>query len=244
MTLLRSLDDTRKRLGFDDKPHLNDAIQSEMEAAVEIISDRIRTHIDRRDVVDTFFVASSMTFPGIPSQRSRGRRRTGLGSGLAPSIARLKLSQGFAASASTFTIWAAETEAKLGAEATRADLQDISGTDYVSVDWDKGTVQINDYSLQNAYIRVTYTAGFLTDTGSPAVFADTPTWLVQAADLETKILVNSNPLFGRDRTNERGGDKEQDRLEKRLDLMIRSHARYFPLTHWKPTYSTSATSAD
>ncbi len=236
MAVFRTIAETRSRLGFDDKPHLNVAIEAEMEIAVETVQDRVRTHVSRVDVIDTFFVSKSMTFPGRPIRRRRAGSSSliGIFSDRSTAATPLKLSRGFVDLGEPFTIFAASTENGLDLASERVDLQSVegTGTDHVQIDAERGVLRVNDYQLRNCYVRVTYKAGFLDDEGDPAVFIGPPDWMIRAADIETRILTNSNPIFGRDNITE----KEQNRLEGRLNSILRGHARYFPLTHWKTVH--------
>ena len=239
MPLLRSVEETRERLGYSADNDRNEAIEAHLETAIETISDQIRTEIDRADIVDTFFVRFSLRSAAGPVNR---RPVTGRGQGITTygaATTTLLLSRGFLDSGTTVTVLAAGTEAGLSDTALRTDLRSAPGTgvDHVSVDLERGSLRINDYDLAGVYVRVTYKAGFLDDDASPAVYQDTPSWLIRANDLETRILVNSDAVFGRDEVNK----DEQDRLELRLSKILLKHSRYVPISE-KPVHSVGTAS--
>ncbi len=241
MPLLRSVEETRNRLGFSADNDRDEAIEAHLETAVETISDQIRTEIDRVDVVDTFFVRLSLR-SGAGSYASRRPsigRGEGIGAGSAAQTT-LLLSRGFLDSGTTVEVVASGTENGLGDSALYTDLRSLPGTsvDAVQVDLERGVLRVSDFALDGVYVRVTYKSGFLDDDASPAVYADVPSWLVTGNDLETRILVNSDAVFGRDQVNK----DEQDRLETRLSRILMKHARYIPLAE-KPIHSSDTASA-
>ncbi len=240
MPLLRSVEETRERLGYSADNDRDEAIEAHLETAVETLSDQIRTEIDRVDTVDTFFVRASLRSPlGGSNRRPAAGRGEGIASGAAAATT-LLLSRGFLDSSTTVTVLAAGSENDLSDSALRTDLRSAPGTgiDHVSIDYDRGVLRVNDYGLDGVYVRVTYKAGFLDDDATPAVFQDLPTWLVRGNDLETRILVNSDSVFGRDEVKK----DEQDRLEQRLSVILMKHARYIPLAE-KPIHSADTASA-
>ncbi len=241
MPLLRSVEEMRERLGFSADNDRDEAIESHLETAVETLSDQIRTEIDRVDVVDTFFVRFSLgsAVGGYSSRRPSIGRGAGIAAGAAAQTI-LLLSRGFLDSGTTVTVLASGTENGLSDSALRTDLRSLPGTsvDAVQVDLERGVLRVSDFALDGVYVRVTYKAGFLDDDATPAVFQDVPVWLVRANDLETRILVNSDAVFGRDQVNK----DEQNRLEQRLSRIIMKHARYIPLAE-KPIHSADTASA-
>ena len=244
MPLIRSVEETRERLGYSAEDDRDIAIESHLETAVETISDQIRTEIDRADIVDTFFVRFSLrdSNSAYSSNRRPSAARTGgtgINTGSAATV-QLLLSRGFMDSGEAITVYAAGTEDALSDDALRTNLMNASGTniDYTSFEYERGILRVNDFGLDGVYVRVTYKAGFLDDDASPPVFQDTPAWLIRAADLETRILVNSDAVFGRDDVR----TEEQNRLELRLSKMLMKHARYIP-TAEKPVHSVATASA-
>ncbi len=108
----------------------------------------------------------------------------------------------------------------------------------MTVDYERGVLRVNDFGLDGVYVRVGYKAGFLDDSGTPAVYEDHPSWLLKASDLETRILVNGDAVFGRDQV-----DRDQQKaLENRLSTIVLKHARYIP-TAEKPITSAVTASA-
>lgn len=242
MPLLRSVEETRERLGYSADNDRNEAIESHLETAVETLSDQIRTEIDRADIVDTFFVRASLR-SSLSGQGNSRRPAYGRGLGIASGSAaqtQLLLSRGFLDSAEAITVYAAGTEDALSNSALRTDLQQASGTniDYTQFDYERGILNVSDCGLDGIYVRVTYKAGFLDDDATPPVFQDVPVWLIRANDLETRILVNSDAVFGRDSVS----SEEQNRLESRLSKIMMKHARYIP-TAEKPVHSVATASA-
>ncbi len=240
MPLLRSVDEMRERLGFSADNDRDEAIEAHLETAVETISDQIRTEIDRNDVVDTFFVRFSLRSALGPAGR---RPATGRGQGIASSSAAtttLLLGRGFVDDGTVVTVVAGPTEDSLDDSALRTDLRSApgSGIDHVTVDYERGVLRVNDYGLDGVYVRVGYKAGFLDDDATPAVYQSIPSWLIRANDLETRILVNADAVFGRDQV-----DRDQQKtLETRLSRIVMKHARYIPIAE-KPVTSVVTASA-
>jgi hypothetical protein len=243
MPLLRSVEDTRSRLGFDEDVDRDEAIESHLGLAVETISDKIRTEITRVAVVDTFFIRQTLVDRSALYGAGRYANARGIGiyATAGATTVQLNLSRGFVDTSAEITIYASGTEDGLDDESLRADLQDVSGTglNHALIQYECGFIRINDMLLNGTYVRVSYKAGFLNDSGTPAVFEDTPDWLVRAADLETRILVNADAVFGRDKVSK----DQQDRLESRLSSILLKHARYFPMSE-APTHTVEIASAD
>lgn len=237
MPLIRSVDSTRDRLGFGVDADRDAAIESHLDTAVETISDRIRSELTRVDVVDTFFVRFTLRSPIGTGGRKRPATSRNTGIAIAgSSTTQFLLSRGFVA-ASDITVFAAGTEDALDDTSLRTDLESVSSVDHTMVEHERGVLRVQDFGLDGVYVRVTYRAGFLDDGATPSVFADTPEWLVRANDLETRILVNSDSVFGRDKVEK----DEQDRLESRLSSILLKHARYIP-TAEKPIHSVETVS--
>ncbi len=241
MPLLRSVEDTRKILGFGEDADRDEAIESHLNTAVETISDRIRTEITRVDVVDTFFVRETMVHR--VGGRSVGRAANARGAGLfvvgGATTIEFNLGRGFVDSGQTITVLASGTEDGLDDTALRTDLQNVPGTgiDHTLFDHERGILRVQDILLNGSYVRVTYKAGFLDDSGSPSVFEDTPEWLVRASDLEARIMVNADAVFGRDKVRK----DQQETLESRLSSVMLKHARYSPMSE-KPVTSVETAS--
>ena len=240
MPLIRSVESTRDRLGFSADADRDAAFESHLETAVETISDRIRSEITRVDVVDTFFVRFTLRSPLGTGWRKRPATSRSTGIAIAgSSTTTLLLSRGFVTDiGSGMTIFAAGTEDALDDSAVRSDLKSVASIDHTMIEAERGVVKVQDFGLDGVYVRVSYRAGFLDDGATPAVFTSTPAWLVRAGDLETRILVNSDSVFGRDKVEK----AEQDRLESRLQNILTKHARYIP-TAEKPIHSVETVSA-
>ena len=243
MPLIRSVSSTRDRLGFGVDADRDAAIESHLDIAVETISDRIRTEITRVDVIDTFFVRFTLRSPLGTGGRKRPAtsRNTGIAIAGASTTVFL-LSRGFVAAAPAVTIFAAGTEEALDDTAQRTDLTSVVSIDHTLIEMERGVLRVQDFGLDGVYVRVSYRAGFLDDGASPLVFTGTPEWLVRAGDLETRILVNSDAIFGRDDIVGARGQNEQDRLESRLSNILLKHARYIP-TAEKPIHSSATPSS-
>ncbi len=241
MPLLRSVEETRNRLGYSADNDRDEAIEAHLETAVETISDQIRTEVDRVDVVDTFFVRLSLG--SNVGQYSSRRPSIGRGTGIAAGAAvqtTLLLSRGFVDSGTTVTVVASGTENGLDDAALRVDLRSLPGTsvDAVQIELERGVLRVSDFALDGVYVRVGYKSGFLDDDATPAVFTSLPSWLVRANDLETRILVNGDAVFGRDDVKK----EEQDRLQRRLSVILMKHARYIP-TAEKTVHQVATASA-
>ena len=97
-------------------------------------------------------------------------------------------------------------------------------------------MRVDDFALDGIYVRVAYKSGLLDDGGDPAVFLGAPNWLTRVADLETRLLVNTNPLF-----QLKPEETAQARLESRISSILTRHARYAPMSE-KPTNSSHTAS--
>ncbi len=238
MPVIRSVDSTRERLGFGKDADRDAAIEAHLDVAVETLSDRIRSEITRVDVIDTFFVRFTLRSPIGAGGRKRPAtsRNTGIAVAGASTTVFL-LSRGFVDSAAGVTVFAAGTEDALDDSAVRSDLESVSSIDHTLIEHERGVLRVQDFGLDGVYVRVAYRAGFLDDGATPPVFTSTPEWLVRANDLETRILVNSDSVFGRDKVEK----DEQDRLESRLSNILLKHARYIP-TAEKPIHSVATAS--
>ena len=227
MTLLISVADLREATGFGDVTDVNKAIQSAISVATVTLASRLRCDFARVTVVDEFFVASSL--------------RSGFSG---PSRTAFKLGQGLIDSGETIQVYASSTAYGLDAAATRADLQLVQNAgSTISVarfDHTGGQMFINNYQLNNCYVRVTYTAGLVSDGGDPDVYLSVPDWLHEACVLETTRRMDSMNIFPRTarRTEEERQDTEN--IEMQLNDLILGHARYMPMAHKVEISTTTA----
>ena len=227
MPLLISVADLRDATGFGDIEDVNKAMRSAIGVATATLESRLRCDFARVTVVDEHFVQASL--------------RSGFSG---PSKTALKLGQGMVDSGETIQVYAASTAANLDDSSKRTDLQAIqSGSSTISVvrfNYDSGEMFINDYSLNNCYIRTTYTAGMVSDGGDPEVYLAVPDWLQQACVLETGRRMDAMNVFPR--TTRRTEEERQDteNIEKQLNDLLLGHARYMPMAHKVEISTTTA----
>jgi hypothetical protein len=234
MALLVSVTTARTRLGLPDKKDINDKLSLTIEQASEVVADGIRDTLERADVVDIFYVKRSLEF-GNTIRRRGSVASTGLEGSGQSSQTPLHLSRGFVDSISS--VRAANTVVGLEDSALYTDLK--SPTDYASlVNLERGELRISDFTLSEAYVRVAYKAGFLTNSGNPALYLNVPNWLKQATLFAVEQLANANPtLRVKEVTQE-----ETDTLSKKVSIILNNRARYMPMA-WEPLSITSTASS-
>lgn len=224
MSVLRSVADLRADLGYDDIKDVNESLESAIRTATESLASRLRDNFTRVTVVDEFYVEESL-------RTGRGRVSQNF-----------KLSRGNVDSAQTINVYASRSFQGANdnsASSTRVDLQDVSGGDFdnfVRFNHERGEMIIADYQLGGSYVRVEYTAGFLTDGGNPAVYQGIPQWLSELATLEVSRRLDQMNNFPR--ASRRTEEERQDtqNIEAQLGDIILGHARYMPMA-MKPEIS-------
>ncbi len=216
MAILVQLEEMRKRLGFSDMEDVNNAIEQALHTSTAVVAGTVRTLFGRVEIEDTFFIKHSHSF------------------GTSASQIHLKLSQGFVDVGEPVAVVLAGSQALLTDADSYTDL--IDPDNYVTWDYERGVVRINDYDVEDQYVRVSYTAGFTDDGGDPPYWDDArvPSWLRQAASVATTLLVNSNPVFGREPRSE----LELQMLQKHLQVLLMKHIRYVPMA-WSPIHSSA-----
>lgn len=237
MAVLQSVEKIRKRLGYDDIEVVNDGIEAALESATIAIEDAIRTDLLRATVQDIFFIVQSRTYVAR-SAATRGGYYAGQPRGFATGVTsttELKLTRGFVDSGETIEVFISDSVRNaLGTgDGTRFDLKDPD--DYTLLEADKGVLRIQDYEAGNSYVYVTYTAGWLTDGGSPnkIVVPDGQKWLEEAAALKTTLILNGNPVVRKEEMDE----AQLKTVQAQLDNILISRSRYAPGS-WKPSQTT------
>lgn len=223
MTLVVSVADLRDALAFDDIDDVNVAIEQAIEQAQQSVADTIRSSIARATVIDEFWVGSVNTYAGSNPQTE------------------LLLSQGFVDSGQTYTVYAAGSQTNLSSSSNRTDVRAQNGVDHVVLDAEEGLIRIVDWDLTRCYVRISYTAGFADNSGSPAIYTGTPEWLKQAVRLKAQLILDANPVLPRptERFGEGGASTGATVIGKTLSTITLNHSRYVPGS-WKP-YRTTPT---
>lgn len=235
MSVLQTVAKIRARLGYDNTDLVNNAIEEALKSATLTTEDTIRTQFARATCADLFFVIQSRDF-GVRTAVPRRYSHT-VPQPLYPNAGRetqLYLSRGFVDSGQTIECYAAATARDaVDAASTRQNL--VSPIDYTILEDKKGILRIHEYGLYNAYVYVTYTAGFETDGGDPPMYVvgDENEWLKEVAALKTTLLLNGNPVVRSSPLDE----MEVKTIRGQLDQMLTSRARYVPGA-WKSIQST------
>ncbi len=230
VALLQNIENMRARMGYDDRPEVNRAIEAALETSSVSVPQSARVNVTRVTVIDTFFVKNSLEYGNVIHRRFNEPAAL-VSSGRATTTS-LKLSRQLLDSVAAITVFAASSELGLDNTDARQDLQLVDGDDRTAFDFVRGYLRVNDYGLANCYVRATYTAGLLTDDGDPAVFAGAPDWLVQAVSLDAQLMLNANPVV---RAKELAEDERRS-VQRRLDRLIVDNTTYLPMS-WKPVHS-------
>jgi len=168
------------------------------------LSATLRTAFDQGSRTDTYSVFQSYRTP-------RGAMWT-----------HFLTTQGFIVDAGAVTVYAANTRAELSSAADRVDLRDVSGSDLVQVDSERGLVRVYDYDLSGMFVEVGYSAGF---SESGGVYDGVPAWLEQAAITRALVSVVQNPtLYSKD-----DNPPDVDALWRSLARQLEGKPRYEPL---------------
>jgi len=224
MSVLRSVADLRGDLGYDDIKDVNESLESAIRTATESLASRLRDNFTRVTVVDEYYVDTSL-------QTGKGRV-----------VQFFKLSRGNVDSGETINVFVANSFQKVNdatADSVRVDLQDVngSGDNFVRFNHERGEMNVSDYAMGGLYVRVEYTAGFVTDGGSPEIYEGIPQWLSELATLEVSRRLDQMNNFPR--ASRRTEEERQDtqNIEAQLGDIILGHARYMPMAV-KPEIST------
>ncbi len=206
---LIKIQDALDRLDFDNTPAIQHVVENSVAHATEEMVGVLRTEFDRGVVTDLFY--NDLSFK----------------EGVAFTT-QLRLNRGFLDLGQPYTIRAAATRLALP-KSTAKDLRDEpdgSGDDLTIVDAEKGLVVIRDIDLSNLYIEVRYTSGFNVDGDEALLFDQTevPSWLKEAAFLQTNVLVRHNPVLA----SHFEGDNTTAELVLSKDRAIQSRIRYHP----------------
>lgn len=201
--LLYTVSSIRDELGFDDMLDINEAISAAITAAEPMLAARIGSDFDQVSVTDTFFVPEATTQVGTSFQTE------------------FRLSRGFVAALSSVTM-AVDFNALGTSDAL--DLTTTALSDAASLE--KGLIRDFKTPYQNAYVQISYTAGFPVDATDPNSYDMTvvPKWLSQAARLRALIQLNGSPAL----------EQAQIKLDTRtlsaeLHTLVGRRVRYMPL---------------
>ncbi len=237
MALLQSVEALRTRLALSDADDINSALEGALEMATVSIQASVRTDLSRATVVDTYFVKNSREFPPTGTVRRNNTDDGRLIRSYGANSMSFKLSRGFVDSGQTITAYAAPEEEMLAEEANRQDLKVVGTRDRLTIDFDKGVAWVQDYSFQNQYVEISYTAGLTTDGGTPEIYESAPGWLTEATMIKAQILINSNPVYAIQRGERDGLTRtEIQTLQQTIAEVILSKSRYSPMAK-KPRYS-------
>lgn len=238
MALLERIDRVLKLMSLRDDEDVRDALVEAMTAATETIADGLRTPLERATVEDFYLVKGSRTYgPSVRRVRDdRVSRR--FATSLVPAQTEFLLSRGFVdeAAAAVTVVASGEVDAlKSGDSSLNIDLVAEDRVD-INVEAELGRVRVSDFGLQSTYVRIGYTAGLTTDQGDPAVYQNVPSWLRQAAVLQTALHLIVNPTLNPFR-GEDGPSADQLKVaDRQLGQLIDSHSRYLPMSE-KPIFS-------
>lgn len=202
---LVSYTDVRKAMGFDAGVQ-QDAIESAIESATEIIAVDLRTPgFDRVDYTDTFYVTRSDCL-----EHAYGTF-----------VTRLALSAGFVVGDLISATYSAA-----GGAASIISSDTVSFTPALNAE--KGELVASD-DLRDCFVYVEYTAGFQPDDADTTLYkpSQVPVWLKRMALLQSLVLIDStNPTLrhekGSDATNAMKQNKDA------YNSILGGRMRYFP----------------
>lgn len=223
MALLQTVEEMRRRMGFADEEEINRAVEAALETASIVVPSMSRFEVTRATVVDLFFVRNSYEF-GFSQPRQISPRGRWTATSATQTV--LRLSRPLVVTSPTHTVEVAGTEIGLDTSSVK-DLR--SPDEFTILDADNGVLRINDFGLGNAYVRVSYTSGLLTDDGDPALFSGVPDWLTQAVSMSAQLGLNANPVV---RATPLAPD-ERESIKTQMDSLILDNSRYIPMS-WKP----------
>lgn len=196
--LLTSVSFIREQLGFDDMTDINAAITAALHSAEPYLVSRMNmVGFARETATDTFFV-DSPTFKKLPMVNTVMRLRNGL----LTEVHSMTRSGGV------------------------VDGDPVSvHVDGVHVDKAKGLISdmVHDYSRE--FVRVTYTYGFEADSDNASSYdlTQVPSWLQEAAKVQTLILLKGHPSLEDSKVA-----IDATGLKRQLDVMMANFIRYAP----------------
>ncbi len=230
MAIIQTVRSVRDRLGYGNTDLVNNAIEAALGSAAVALENSIRTGLARATVDDIFFVINTFDFGSTQTRRiSAATPRVFLPVGVMS--AELLLTRGFVDSGQTITVTVANSMRNLLGTGEGQSFNILSPKDYTLLNDQKGLMGIYEYDISQTYVRVQYTAGFVTDGGCPEVYVTTAleNWLVEASALKTTLLLNGNPAVRREALDE----EEIKTIKAQLDNILTSKSRYAPAS-WKP----------
>ena len=129
----------------------------------------------------------------------------------------LELNQGFVDSGQAVTVKYAETFDGLSTGT-------VISTGMV-IDYEAGVVFISGICLDNLYVQVSYTAGFVA-SGNPSYYSNVPEWLKRTAIMQSVLEFDRmNPDFRKENS---GVNINLTELQTYIGSMVEKHIRYNP----------------
>lgn len=198
---LTSVADVRSQIGFDSITDINNALDAALEQTTIMLESELRASFARATTTDVFFVRECLMIGNTYEKN-------------------LALSRGLLTG--TPTLYYAGSRADLSDSTLRTSL-----ASYVNSDLTKGTVQISDFSLENAYVSATYTSGFEADESDATIYkADqVPAWLKELARMQAMVYLDE---FRPDLRREDDRQPNKEMLQQRIGTVLARYKRYFP----------------
>lgn len=201
---LASPDDVREALGYEDMTNINLAIQAALDAAEPELSSLLTTGFRPATLSDTFYISQ-------PSVQDVGAVET-----------QMKLRRGFVQSITSIIVVSSPRDF------TNAAMQTDITADVIDMcDLEKGVIKDYVTPYMRQYVRVTYAAGFPSDTLTPNPksydLTIVPDWLQEAAKTLTMALLNDQPSL-----TEVGIKLDTPVLRRTLSNILAPHLRYAP----------------
>jgi len=201
------------------------AIGVALTGATQWLDNELRTSFDNTALTDTYFVRRSTGNPAVNAWGTSSdwpvfRTRFYLTRGMVASNSSPLIK--FTSKLSNFNVTGTPSVHTIGASSSH----DYALTDYVIYDYERGLFNIVDIDLANYYVRITYEAGFETDTVDTAQYkaSQVPSWLTEAAELRAIISLEANPIL-RTEAREQG---ELSYIHEAVSMLINPHIRYEP----------------
>lgn len=196
---LADIDGIREQLGFDQMVDIDNAIEAALNSATAQLAGLLQTSFDEEDMQDVFWVEKP------PIQQGPHR------------MTEFRLSRGFVSSLSAAT----RTEV----EGLFQDEQPSDVLAAIKLDRDKGHARDWTTWYNRNYVTFAYRSGFPRDAANPASYdlSAVPTWLQEAAKLNTLILMADHPTL-----TEAQIKLDTSMLAAQLDAMLTPKLRYTP----------------
>lgn len=196
--LLYPVTEVRKRIGFDDIPDVNAALEAGLQAATVYLSTTLRTGFERKTRSDLFYIPEAVQIGATYKVK-------------------LKLTDGFLTALPT--VVASDRRATLvaGIDLTPDSLFDL----------EQGTLTILDQPLRGQFVQVEYTCGFEADDTDLTLYKQdqVPSWLKDAAYLQSLIVVDAASPNVRHDSN---ALPEVRAMKEQLATMLEQKVRYQP----------------